>query len=54
MRGTIGTNDFGADPVEKDIIPVITIKDAAKTFGLLLIIITIFVVYAWVYLALTG
>ena len=38
LRGTIGTNDFGADPVEKDIIPVITIKDAARTFGLLLIV----------------
>ena len=54
LRGTIGTNDFGADPVEKDIIPVITIKDAAKTFGLLLIIITIFAVYAVVVGLLTG
>ena len=37
MRGTTGSNDFGDDPVKKDITPVITIKDAAKTFGLLLI-----------------
>ena len=54
LRGTIGTNDFGADPVEKDIMPVITIKDVAKTFGLLLIIITIFAVYAVVVGLLTG
>ena len=38
MRGTTGSNDFGDDPVKKDITPVITIKDAAKTFGLLLIV----------------
>ena len=38
MRGTIGSNDFGDDPVKKDITPVITIKDAARTFGLLLIV----------------
>ena len=54
LRGTIGTNDFGADPVEKDIMPVVTIKDVAKTFGLLLIIITIFAVYAVVVGLLTG
>ena len=54
LRGTIGTNDFGADPVEKDIMPVITIKDVAKTFGLLLIIITNFAVYAVVVGLLTG
>ena len=54
LRGTIGTNDFGADPVEKDIMPVITIKDVAKTFGLLLIIITIFAVYGVVVGLLTG
>ena len=54
LRGTISTNDFGADPVEKDIMPVITIKDVAKTFGLLLIIITIFAVYAVVVGLLTG
>jgi len=38
MRGTTGSNDFGDDPVKKDITPVITIKDAGKTFGLLLIV----------------
>ena len=38
MRGTTGSNDFGYDPVKKDITPVITIKDAGKTFGLLLIV----------------
>ena len=38
MRGTTGSNAFGYDPVEKDITPVITIKDAGKTFGLLLIV----------------
>ena len=38
MRGTTGSNDFGDDPVKKDITPVITIKDAARTFGLLLIV----------------
>ena len=41
LRGTIGSNDFGDDPVKKDITPVITIKDAAKTFGLLLIVVAI-------------
>ena len=44
LRGTIGFNDFGEDPVQKDIVPVITIKDAAKTFGLLLIVVAIIVV----------
>ena len=38
LRGTIGSNDFGDDPVKKDITPVITIKDAANTLGLLLIV----------------
>ena len=44
LRGTIGFNYFGEDPVQKDIVPVITIKDAAKTFGLLLIVDAIIVV----------
>ena len=38
MRGTTGSNAFGYDPVKKDITPVITIKDAANTLGLLLIV----------------
>ena len=54
LRGTIGTNDFGADPVEKDIMPVVTIKDAGRTFGLLLVVAAIFAGYTWVYLMLTG
>ena len=54
LRGTIGSNDYGKDSVEKDIMPVITIKDVAKTFGLLLIIITIFAVYGVVVGLLTG
>ena len=41
LRGTIGSNDFGDDPVKKDIAPVITIKDAARTFGLLLVVAAI-------------
>ena len=54
LRGTIGTNDFGADPVEKDTMPVVTIKDAGRTFGLLLVVAAIFAGYTWVYLMLTG
>ena len=54
MRGTIGSNDFGDDPVKKDITPVITIKDAARTFGLLLVVAAIVAGYTWVYLMLTG
>ena len=47
MRGTIGSNDFGDDPVKKDIVPVITIKDAARTFGLLLIVGALIAVYVF-------
>jgi len=54
LRGTIGSNDFGDDPVKKDIVPVITIKDAARTFGLLLVVVAIVAGYTWVYLMLTG
>ncbi len=54
LRGTIGSNDFGDDPVKKDIVPVITIKDAARTFGLLLVVAAIVAGYTWVYLMLTG
>ena len=54
LRGTIGSNDFGDDPVKKDIAPVITIKDAARTFGLLLVVAAIVAGYTWVYLMLTG
>ena len=54
LRGTIGSNDFGDDPVKKDIAPVITIKDAARTFGLLLVVAAIVAGYTWIYLMLTG
>ena len=54
MRGTIGTNDFGADPVEKDIVPVVTIKDAGRTFGLLLVVTAIVAGYMVVVGLLTG
>ena len=54
LRGTIGSNDFGDDPVKKDITPVITIKDAARTFRLLLVVAAIFAGYTLVYLMLTG
>ena len=54
MRGTIGSNDFGDDPVKKNITPVITIKDAARTFGLLLVVAAIVAGYTWIYLMLTG
>ena len=54
LRGTIGSNDFGDDPVKKDIVPVITIKDAARTFGLLLVVAAIVAGYTWIYLMLTG
>jgi len=47
LRGTIGSNDFGDDPVKKDIVPVITIKDAARTFGLLLIVGALIAVYVF-------
>ena len=54
MRGTIGSNDFGDDPVKKDITPVITIKDAARTFGLLLVVAAIVAGYGMVVGLLTG
>ena len=54
LRGTSGTNNFGADPVEKDIMPVVTIKDAGRTFGLLLVLAAIVAGYTWIYLTLTG
>ena len=54
LRGTIGSNDYGKDSVEKDIVPVVTIKDAGRTFGLLLVVAAIFAGYTWVYLMLTG
>ena len=47
MRGTTGSNAFGYDPVEKDITPVITIKDAGKTFGLLLIVTALIAGYVF-------
>jgi len=54
MRGTTGSNDFGDDPVKKDITPVITIKDAGKTFGLLLVVAAIVAGYGMVVGLLTG
>ena len=54
LRGTIGSNDFGDDPVKKDIVPVITIKDAARTFGLLLVVAAIVAGYMVVVGLLTG
>ena len=54
LRGTIGSNDFGDDPVKKDIAPVITIKDAARTFGLLLVVAAIVAGYGMVVGLLTG
>ena len=54
MRGTIGSNDFGDDPVKKDITPVITIKDAGKTFGLLLIVSALIAGYVFFANLITG
>ena len=54
LRGTIGSNNYGKDPVEKDIVPVVTIKDAGRTFGLLLVVAAIVAGYTWIYLMLTG
>ena len=54
MRGTIGSNDFGDDPVKKDITPVITIKDAARTFGLLLIVSALIAGYVFFANLITG
>ena len=54
LRGTIGSNDFGKDPVEKDIVPVVTIKDAGRTFGLLLVVTAIVAGYMVVVGLLTG
>ena len=53
MRGTIGSNDFGDDPVKKDIAPVITIKDAARTFGLLLIVSALIALYVFLVTLIT-
>ncbi len=53
MRGTIGSNDFGDDPVKKDIAPVITIKDAARTFGLLLIVSALIAGYVFLVTLIT-
>jgi len=54
MRGTTGSNDFGYDPVKKDITPVITIKDAGKTFGLLLIVSALIAGYVFFANLITG
>ena len=54
MRGTTGSNDFGDDPVKKDITPVITIKDAARTFGLLLIVSALIAGYVFFANLITG
>ena len=53
MRGTTGSNDFGDDPVKKDITPVITIKDAARTFGLLLIVSALIAGYVFLVTLIT-
>jgi len=53
FRGTIGYNHYGKDPVKEDIVPVVTIKDAGRTFGLLLVVAAFFAGYSWVYLILT-
>ena len=53
MRGTTGSNDFGDDPVKKDITPVITIKDAGKTFGLLLIVSALIAGYVFLVTLIT-
>ena len=54
LRGTIGSNDFGDDPVKKDIVPVITIKDAARTFGLLLIVSALIAGYVFLVTLITS
>jgi uncharacterized membrane protein YhaH (DUF805 family) len=54
MRGTIGSNDFGDDPVKKDITPVITIKDAANTLGLLLIVSALIAGYVFLVTLITS
>ena len=54
MRGTTGSNAFGYDPVKKDITPVITIKDAGKTFGLLLIVSALIAGYVFFANLITG
>ncbi len=53
LRGTIGSNDFGKDPVEKDIVPVVTIKDAGRTFGLLLIVSALIAGYVFLVTLIT-
>ena len=54
MRGTIGSNDFGDDPVKKDITPVITIKDSANTLGLLLIVSALIAGYVFLVTLITS
>ena len=54
MRGTIGSNDFGDDPVKKNITPVITIKDAANTLGLLLIVSALIAGYVFLVTVITS
>ena len=54
MRGTTGSNDFGDDPVKKDITPVITIKDAANTLGLLLIVSALIAGYVFLVTVITS
>ena len=53
LRGTIGSNDYGKDSVEKDIVPVVTIKDAGRTFGLLLIVSALIAVYVFLVTLIT-
>ena len=53
MRGTTGSNAFGYDPVKKDITPVITIKDAANTLGLLLIVSALIAGYVFLVTLIT-
>ena len=54
LRGTIGSNDYGKDSVEKDIVPVVTIKDAGRTFGLLLIVSALIAGYVFFVNLITG
>jgi len=53
LRGTIGSNDYGKDSVEKDIVPVVTIKDAGRTFGLLLIVSALIAGYVFLVTLIT-
>ena len=54
MRGTTGSIDFGYDPVKKYITPVITIKDAGKTFGLLLFVSALIAGYVFLVTVITS